>query len=146
VGIGANAAIFTIINAVLLKSLPVRDPGNLVVLGPSRGSGSGAGIPRDASFFLYSYDLYKHIQATNVFAGLCALQSTTQTSVSVRRAGWRESQLAQARLVSGNYFEVLGVNAAMGRAIAPSDDSPSVPQVAVVSFRYWMNKLGGDHL
>ncbi|MBV8867289.1 MAG: permease, partial [Acidobacteriaceae bacterium] len=49
IGIGANTAIFTIINAVLLKSLPVRDPGSLVVLGPARGSGSNVGIPADGS-------------------------------------------------------------------------------------------------
>ena len=79
-----------------------------------------------------------------MFAELCALQSTTQTGVSVRRSGWSESQLAQARLVSGNYFDVLGVNAAIGRAIMPSDDSPSAPPVAVVSFRYWKDRLGGD--
>ncbi|MBV8864565.1 MAG: ABC transporter permease, partial [Acidobacteriaceae bacterium] len=144
IGIGANTAIFTIINAVLLKSLPVRDPGSLVVLGPARGSGSNVGIPADGSFSLYSYDLYKHLRDTNVFTGLCAVQSTTQTDVGVRRVGWRESQLAQARLVSGNYFDVLGVNALIGRAISPSDDSPSAPLVAVLSFRYWKDRLGGD--
>ncbi|MBV9224868.1 MAG: ABC transporter permease [Acidobacteriaceae bacterium] len=144
VGIGANTAIFTIINAVLLKSLPVRDPEGLVVLGPARGSGSGVGIPRDGSFSLYSYDLYQHLRETNVFAGLCAVQSTTQTDTSVRRPGWSESQLAQARLVSGNYFEVLGVRAALGRALTSSDDSPSVSPVAVVSFRYWKTRLGAD--
>jgi macrolide transport system ATP-binding/permease protein len=141
-GIGANAAIFTLINAVLLKSLPVRNPGGLVVLGDGQASGSGVGVQK--SFSLYSYDLYKHLRDTKVFDGLCALQSTQQTSVSVRRAGWRESQLAQARLVSGNYFDVLGINAVMGRAIAPSDDSPSAQPVAVVSFRYWTDKLGGE--
>jgi predicted permease len=143
-GIGANTAIFTLIDGVLLKSLPVRDPGKLVVLGPAHGSGSGSGIPQDGSFSLYSYDLYKHLQDTKVFDGLCAVQSTTQTGVSVRRAGWSEPQLAQARLVSGNYFDVLGVNAAMGRAIMPSDDSASAAPVAVVSFRYWKDRLGGD--
>ncbi len=144
VGIGANTAIFTIVNAVLLKSLPVRDPGNLVVLGDARGSGSGVGIPRSGSFSLYSYDLYKHLRDTKVFVGLCAVQSSEIGDVSVRRAGWSESQLAQAKLVSGNYFEVLGVNAAMGRPIAPSDDSSYAPPVAVISYRYWKDKLGGD--
>jgi predicted permease len=144
IGIGANTAIFTIIDAVLLKSLPVRDPGNLVVVGEARGSGSGSGIPRDGSFSLYSYDLYKHLRNTNLFSGLCAVQSTSQTEVSVRRKGWSESQLAQARLVSGNYFDVLGVNAAIGRAIGPADDSASAPPVVVASFRYWKDRLGGD--
>ena len=69
VGIGANTAIFTIINAVLLKSLPVRDPGDLVVLGDMEASGSGSGIPRNGSFTLVSYDLYKNLEATGVFAG-----------------------------------------------------------------------------
>ncbi len=144
IGIGANTAIFTIINAVLLKSLPVRDPASLVVLGPMHGSGSGSGIPRDGSFSLYSYDLYQHLQQTNVFDGLCAVQSTQQTDVSVRLPGWSEAQLAQTRLVSGNYFQVLGVNAASGRTIRPSDDSPSAPAVAILSFRYWKNQLGGN--
>jgi predicted permease len=143
-GIGANTAIFTIVNAVLLKSLPVRDPGTLVVLGPARGSGSETGIPDNGSFSLYSYDLYKHLRATNVFSGLCAFQSTTETDVSVRRGGWREPELAQGKLVSGNYFDVLGVNTVLGRAISPSDDALSAPPVAVVSFRYWKDKLGGD--
>ncbi len=144
VGIGANTAIFTIINAVLLKSLPVRDPEGLVVLGPAKGSGNGSGIPADGSFSLYSYDLYKHLQSTNVFAGLCAVQSTSQTEVSVRRAAWNQAELGQVRLVSGNYFHVLGVNAARGRTIAPENDSASASPVAVVSFRYWKSRLRGD--
>ncbi len=144
VGIGANTAIFTIINAVLLKSLPVRDPQALVLLGPAKGSGNGSGIPADGSFSLYSYDLYKHLQQTNMFAGLCAVQSTSQTEVSVRRAAWNQAELGQARLVSGNYFDVLGVNAALGRTIVREDDSASASPVAVVSFRYWKSRLGGD--
>jgi predicted permease len=144
VGIGANTAIFTIIDAVLLKSLPVRDPGNLVVLGDARASGSGIGIPPGGSFSIYSHNLYKHLRDTKVFDGLCAFQSSQSSDVSVHRAGWSESQLTQAKLVSGNYFEVLGVNAAMGRTITPLDDSASAPPVAVVSFRYWKDRLGGD--
>jgi macrolide transport system ATP-binding/permease protein len=143
-GIGANTAIFTLIDAVLLKSLPVRDPGSLVLLGDARGSGSGIGIPRNGSFSLYSYDLYKHLEQTHVFRELCAFQSTTQTGVSVRRAGWSESQLAQARLISGNYFQVLGVKAALGRLMAPSDDSSSAPPVAVISFHYWKEAFNSD--
>ena len=143
-GISANTAIFTLINAVLLESLPVRDPGSLVLLGDGRASGNGVGIPKSGSFSLYSYDLYKHLHDTNLFRELCAFESTQKTRVSVRRPGWSESQPTQAKLVSGNYFELLGVNAAIGRAIAPSDDSPSARPVAVVSFRYWKEALDGD--
>ena len=144
VGIGANTAIFTIINAVLLKSLPVRDPGNLVVLGDTHASGSGSGIPRNGSFTLFSHDLYKNLEGTGVFAGVCAVQSSTVGDITIRRAGWSEPQLAQAKLVSGNYFDVLGVRAVLGRVIAPLDDAPSAVPVAVVSFRYWKDKFGGD--
>jgi macrolide transport system ATP-binding/permease protein len=144
VGIGANAAIFTIINTVLLKSLPVRDPGGLVLLGDAHGSGSGVGIPRSGSFSLYSYDLYKHLRETKVFEGLCAVQSSQIDDVSIRRTGRGESESAQAKFVSGNYFDVLGVSATMGRTITAADDSPSAPLVAVVSFRYWKDRLGGD--
>ena len=65
VGVGANTAIFTIINAVLLKSLPVRDPKSLIVLGPSQASGSGFGIPRDGSFSL----------SRTISTGSCELQA-----------------------------------------------------------------------
>ncbi len=143
-GIGANTAIFTIINAVLLKSLPVRDPEGLVVLGPARGSGDEIGIPRDGSFSLYSYELYKQLRATQVFAAVCALRSSTETDFNIRAAGWSASERGQAKLVSGSYFDVLGVNAVWGRTINASDDSGSAPQVAVVSFRYWKSRLGGD--
>jgi macrolide transport system ATP-binding/permease protein len=142
VGIGANAAIFSIINAVLLKSLPVRDPQGLLVLGPAHGSGSQSGMPANGLFSLFSYDLYKHLQNTHAFGELCAVQSTTETGLSVRRQNSDRPELAQARLVSGNYFDVLGVEAALGRAIHPDDDSASAAPVAVVSFRYWKGTLG----
>ncbi len=142
-GIGANTAIFTLINGVLLKSLPVLDPSQLVVFGDGHASGSGSGIPLNGSFSLYSYDLYKHLQDAKVFEGLCAVQSDP-SNVSVRQTGWSDAQAVHVKLVSGNYFHVLGVNAAIGRTITPSDDSPSAPLVGVVSFRYWKEKLHGD--
>ena len=141
-GIGANTAIFTLIDAVLLKRLPVRDPASLLLLGDAHGSGSGVGL--QGSFALYSYDLYKHLQNTNVFDGLCAIQSSAETRVSVRRPEWSETRATEAKLVSGNYFDVLGVRPAMGRTIRPRDDSPSAAPVAVVSFRYWRDVLNSD--
>lgn len=127
---------------MLLKSLPVRDPGGLVLLGEARGSGVGRGL--GGSFFAFSHELYKHLQDANVFDGLGAFQSKPDAHVSVRRAGWSAVQPAGAKLVSGNYFEVLGVNAAVGRTIVTSDDSASAPPVAVVSFRYWKERLNGN--
>ena len=140
-GIGANAAIFTLIDAVLMKSLPVHDPGGLVMLGDARSS--GVGTRPHGSFPVYSHALYQHLRDANVLDGLCAFQSA-DAQVSVRRSGWSAARPAGARLVSGNYFEVLGVNAAAGRTIAPFDDSPSAPPVSVVSFRYWKDTLNGD--
>ena len=140
-GIGANAAIFTLIDAVLLKSLPVRDPGGLVLLGNARGR--GVAIGQVGSFVLYSYDLYTHLLETGVFDGLCAFQSADDR-VAARRAGWGAAQPATARFVSGNYFQVLGVTARTGRTIAPSDDAPAARPVAVVSDRYWKTALDAD--
>jgi predicted permease len=144
VGIGANTAIFTVMNAVLLKSLPVRDPQELLVLGPAVGAGSGTGIPDGGLFSLYSYDLYKHLQSAQAMGELCAVQSTHQTGVSVRRAGSALPEPAQARLVSGNYFDVLGVKTILGRPLRPPDDSAAAPRVAVVSSRYWRRALGAS--
>jgi macrolide transport system ATP-binding/permease protein len=135
-GIGATTAIFTLINAVLLKSLPVRNPAELVILGDGKSSGVGT-APVGKSFSLFSFDLYKRLRDPEIFDGLCAFQSGA-SDVSVRR------RPAVTKLVSGNYFAVLGVNAALGRTIAPDDESPSSPPVAVVSYRYWKDALGGD--
>lgn len=141
-GIGANTAIFTLVNAVLLKSLPIRDPAGLLLLGDARGEGVGTAQAR--SFWVYSVDLYRHLDALDLFDGLAAVQSGDQTRVSVRRANWTEAQPARATLVSGNYFSVLGVPAALGRTFAPSDDSASAPPVAVISFEYWKRVFGDN--
>ena len=140
-GIGANSAIFTLIDAVLMKPLPVRDPGRLVMLGDARSS--GVGTRPDGSFPVFSHELYKHLRDTGVLDGLCAFQSGN-AEVSVHRTGAGAARPAAARLVSGNYFEVLGVNAALGRTIVPIDDSAAAAPVSVVSFRYWKDTLNGD--
>jgi predicted permease len=141
-GVGANAAIFTLIDAVLFKSLPVRDPGGLVLLGNAHGRGVAVG-QAGGPFVLYSSDLYTHLRDADVFDGLCAFQSA-EDRVAVRRGGASAAEPASTRLVSGNYFQLLGVNAAVGRTIVPADDAPSARPVAVVSFRYWKNALNQD--
>ncbi len=141
-GIGANAAIFTLIDALLLKSLPVSDPEGLVLLGDARGRGVGVGQAAQ-SRGLYSYDLYAHLRDAGILAGLSAFDSSGD-SVRARRAGWSAPQPVPARFVSGNYFQVLGVNAAVGRMFVPADEAPSARPVAVVSFRYWQDALNQD--
>src|SRR2546423_1794005 len=142
-GIGAHAAIFTLIDGVLLNSLPVRDPGGLVLLGNAHGSGVAVG-QTGRPFVLYSYHLYKQLlQDADAFDGLCAFQSS-EDRAAVRRDRSTAARPAGVRLVSGNYFQVLGVNAAIGRTIVPSDDAADAQPVAVVSFRYWKDALNGD--
>ncbi len=145
-GIGANTSIFTLINGVLLKPLPVRDPQQLVSFGKAYGAGVIGGIdpgPLD----LFSYDFYKRIKDERAsFQDICAFSSFT-TRVSVRLSGSSVGPADQAisRLVSGNYFRVFGVNAIMGREITPQDiDAPGRNPVAVISYRYWQRKFSGD--
>src|SRR5437588_6833176 len=90
-GIGANTAIFTLIDAVMLKSLPVHDPGSLVLLGDAQRVGVVTG--QVGSFSLFSYDLYKELHKTGVFNDLCAFQSESG-QVSVGRSGWTSVQPA----------------------------------------------------
>lgn len=141
-GIGTTTAIFTLINDVLLRPLPVGGGRDLVVLGDARGSGTAIGM-QGGSFTLFSYDLYHRLRDEHVFAGLCAVQSS-KSQVSVRRPGMNDTEPAFARLVSANYFDVLGTKAALGRVLEASDEAASAPPVAVVSYRYWTDRLHRD--
>ncbi len=141
-GIGATTAIFTLINDVLLRPLPVRDARDLVVLGDTRGSGTAVGM-QGGSFTLFSYDLYQRLRDEHVFDALCAVQSS-KSLVSVRRPGMNDAEPAFARLVSANYFDVLGTGAAIGRVLEPGDEAASAPPVAVVSYPYWTEHLHRD--
>jgi predicted permease len=142
IGIGANAAVFTVMDAALFKRLPVRDPDSLVLLGDARARGVGTGGLGN-SFVLYSYDLYRHLRDTKALDDLLAVESSGGRA-AVRREGWTAAQPTRTKLVSGNYFQSLGVNARMGRTIFPADDTASATPVAVVSFTYWTNTLNAD--
>jgi predicted permease len=143
-GIGANTAIFTLINDLLLKNLPVRDPQQLVSFGTAVGGGTldGLGVgPLD----LFSYEFYQqmHIEKA-VFQDVCAFGSQ-RVALQVRLSGSGVADQAVGRLVSGNYFNLLGVNASLGRAIEPSDnDVAGRHPVAMISYRYWQQKFSGD--
>jgi len=141
-GIGANAAIFTLMNAVFLRSLPVRNPAGLLLLGDARSQAFSACIHE--SVCSYWWDLYKPLRDADILESLAAFQSADNTVFSIRRPGWTSSSLAVVKPVSGNYFGVLGVDAAMGRTIATSDDLESATPTAVVSYRYWMERLDGS--
>jgi hypothetical protein len=137
-GIGANTAIFSVLNTVLLKSLPVREPGRLAVFGKGLNEGVAIGnFPRSAD--LFSYLQYEQLRDhSQLFEGLCAFNSTpTGISVKLNGAGG-PAQQAQAELVSGNFFAVLGVHAFLGRAFSGQEDRVAgAHPVAVISYRYW---------
>src|SRR5882724_3468297 len=120
-GIGANTAIFSLVNAVLLKMLPVKDPGQLVVVGdPLRVHNRSMGDPQVA---LFSYPLYQELAADNqVFSGMLASAEAHRLRVAAGKGPEGFSGDITGVLVSGNYFSVLGVNALLGRTITPEDD------------------------
>lgn len=137
-GIGANTAIFSVTNAVLLRDLPAREPQRLAVFGEGLNEGVAAGnFPRSAD--LFSYPQYKQLRDHNeVFQGLCAFNSTSSVvSVRLNGAGAPAAE-ARAELVSGNFFSVLGVKALLGRTFTPDEDrAAGADSVAVISYRYW---------
>jgi predicted permease len=148
-GIGANTAIFSLFDAVLLESLPVREPARLALFSDDVTEGTITGDPVTGEWGSYSYESYKYLAQQQLpFESLCAFRSG-EDQVTVRMQGDKdEGQIrrATAHLVTGNYFEVMGVSAAMGRMLSPEDDRPNSPPVAVVSYGYWQRAaaLHGD--
>jgi predicted permease len=143
IGIGANTAVFTLVHAVMLKSLPVANPSELYRLGDSEMCCVNGGF--QDRWALFNYGMYKQFRdSTPAFLQLAAFQAG-RTGVGVRRIG--SSQPAQSRsseYVSGNYFTMFGIPAYAGRMMTQDDDSPSAPSVAVMSYQVWRDKYGGD--
>jgi predicted permease len=146
-GIGANTAIFTLVNAVLLKSLPVSNPQELALFSDSTGEGTSVeDTPRTGQWQRFSYDSYKYFRDhTDSFQELAALRSGA-SRLSVRQVDAQANAAARAsgQLVSGNYFSLLGVHAMRGRVLTPDDDKPDAEPAAVVSHRYWQKELNSD--
>jgi len=144
-GIGANTAIFTLFNAILLQSLPVREPSRLVIFGSSGvGEGTSSGDAFTGTWNLYSYESYQFLAQANLpFESLTAVRSG-EDPVSVRVAGAPRAERAQSHLVAGNYFSVMGVAAASGRMLTANDDRADAPPVAVVSYGFWSDRLHAD--
>jgi putative ABC transport system permease protein len=139
-GIGANTAIFSLTDQVLLRMLPVGHPKELVILrspGPSPGRNWNDG-PGGTSF---SYPAYKDLRDQNqVLSGLLA-RFSTQVSVAAQGS----SELANGELVTGNYFDVLEVQPALGRVFGKEDETaPGANPVVVLSYGYWKRRFGLD--
>lgn len=146
-GIGGNTAIFSLLDVVLLRSLPVKDPGQLVLLGTGTANGIGSDIARSE---LYSYPFYRQLKKRNaVFSNVAAIFSMTNDvhgfilnkSDEVNTG----SELMHVALVSGTYFPMLGVHAQLGRTLRETDDSSEGNHpVAVISQAFWKNHFDSD--
>jgi predicted permease len=144
-GIGATTSIFTLVHAVLLKSLPVSNPDRLYRLGKEIHCCVWGGYSQDGEYSIVSYDLYKHFRDnTTGFEEMAAFQAGG-TLLGVRRAhNANAAESYSGEFVSGNYFAMFGVSAYAGRALTAADDRAGAPPAAVMSYRVWQQKFALD--
>jgi predicted permease len=142
-GIGANTAIFTLVDAIMLKSLPVANPRELYRLGSDNNCCVLGGFQN--SWGIFSYPLYQQFRDhTPEFSEMAAFQGGLP-SLSVRRNGATGSAEPYiGEFVSGNYFSTFGLGPFAGRVITPEDDKLNAPAVAVMSYRTWQQHFGLD--
>jgi len=144
-GIGATTAIFTLVHAVLLKSLPVSKPEQLYRVGKELHCCVWISFSQENGFSIFSYNLYQHLRDnTQGFEELAAFQADG-TFLGVRRehsANAAETYFGE--FVSGNYFAMFGVSAYTGRALTMADDQAGAPPAAIMSYRVWQQKYGLD--
>jgi predicted permease len=153
-GIGANTAIFSLIDAVLLRSLPVREPHRLVVFQWTAHNSpnlkghynymscpaANAGATGEHGCW-FSYPMFQQFHsrqdAFSTVAALCG-------NVGLNLRGNGPASFVQGEMVSGDFFETLGVGPSLGRTLNPSDDTPGAPPVAVLSYGFWQSTFGAD--
>ena len=146
-GIGATTAIFTLVDQVMLKSLPVTRPDELWRIGDKDRCCNWGGYTQgeDGDFSLFSWEAYKNFRArTPEFTDLAALQAGN-APLGVRRAGSQaQADTRNGEYVSGNFFRTFGVQPWIGRLFSDDDDRQGAPSVAVMSYRIWREKYGSD--
>jgi macrolide transport system ATP-binding/permease protein len=146
-GIGANAAIFTLVNSVLLQNLPVGDPKTLVRLGDRDDCCVNGGTQDDGDYSLFPTETYELLKK-NVpeFESLAAMQAGFgYRPVTVRRDGTRtDARSVMGEFVSGNYFRTLGLGPRAGRLLVDEDDVKGAPVTAVMSYQAWQHDYAGD--
>lgn len=145
-GIGANTAIFALIDAVMLRTLPVKHPEQLVQLAcryhhrpnpEHSGNGSDNGEPT------FSYPLFEQLRKRgDVLASTFAFVPLGFTKETVSVVAHKNASMADGELISGGYFSGLGVKPIVGRAITDADEQPGAPHVAVISYGYWNRRFG----
>ncbi len=144
-GIGANTAIFSLTNELLLRKLPVRHPEQLMVFGRAGSCCMISGVTRQYDIFSYPQYRYFRDNNANLFTGVTAF-SAEEKLVRIRKTtGTGDTvETARCKLVSGNYFSTLDVLAASGRVLTPADDRPNASPVVVISDGYWSKEFGRD--
>jgi len=162
-GIGANTAIFSVLDAVMLRRLPVRNPSRLVLLrwrasaryrpnlrmlkfyGACSMEGFGLGPQGHVESAVYSgcsfsEPFFHEIERTNIFSGASGFVDLGTMYLS----GIGSATTVDAEAVSGSFFHVTGIRAVAGRLLEPADDTPSAAPVAILSYGYWQSKFGGS--
>jgi macrolide transport system ATP-binding/permease protein len=137
-GIGANAAIFSLVHAVLIRKLPVTDPNTLVRLGDRNDCCIGYGVHEDGDYSIFSTDVYEQLKSNAPeFDDLAAIQAGFESHpIVVRREGaQQEAHSAIGEFVSGNYFRTFGLTPAIGRLFSGADDTPGAAATAVISYQ-----------
>ena len=153
-GIGANTAIFSLIDAALLRSIPVRDANQLMLMEwrahkepnihNSMGYGDCEGVHETSlrGYCSFSEPFYKELLAQDgIFSNVAAFAGGDRLDLSENGSA---STVDQTEYVSGNYFETLGVQPALGRLMTAEDDTPNAPSVAVLSYNFWRSRFGGS--
>ncbi len=149
-GIGGNAAIFTLVNAILLKNLPVVDPSTLIRIGNTTeccvnwGTAEDSGEVDDGSYALFDTDTWQQLQKNAPeFEELAAMQSGFGTIIA-RPDKTQEARSVTGEFVSGNYFRTFGLQPSMGRLFTDADNVIGAPLVAVMSYNTWQNNYSSD--
>jgi predicted permease len=143
-GIGANSAIFSLLDAVLLQTLPVANPHELVLFSDNPGQGESSGSQTGRWRAFSSQDFAYFRDHNESFKEICAIQSRSN-QLEIRLAGASGStDSVRGSLVSGNFFSFLGLNPAAGRLFSLEDDRPQAPPVAVLNYAYWTREFHND--
>ncbi|MBZ5525846.1 MAG: ABC transporter permease [Acidobacteriia bacterium] len=143
IGIGVNTAVFSVVNAALLRPLPVRNPEDLVILTDPSASGGSTGLNTGERKLLSYPEFVRLRDQSTTMTGICA----TQASMNIwhLRIGDGQIEDVKARLVSENYFDVLGAVPALGRFFSQEDAKGAEQDpYAVISFDYWQRRFGGN--
>jgi macrolide transport system ATP-binding/permease protein len=146
-GLGANAAIFTLVNSMLLQNLSVADPETLVRLGDDNDCCVSGGTRDDGKYSLFPTETYEHFKKNAPeFEELAAMQAGfSGRPITVRRDGKQTgARSLMGEFVSGNYFRTFGLQARAGRLLTDSDDLKGAPMTAVMSYQAWQRDHAGD--